>query len=214
VSHVKSDYEPLDGTLELCESIEGVRVDLSIKCIDRENLLLGLHGSAVEIDAEKHTQEFTLPEVLNPGDLLMFDHLADVTTVVAEVDWLVTPTGQTWRRGWDYAVNEIGIEILRCIYVPDLAPSNSVLTVNYKCIDATKTMAGEGSRQDVKLIYKGVNAFDGTAAILVIPQVRFDPVDSFEFITSSEGEIAIQGAAIPQSSSPRWYSLTRPQTGC
>ena len=214
LAHVKSTVVPLDGSAFACDPFDGMTVNLSLKCIDLSNLRLGLHGQGAQKPSSKHTEIFALPSILNPGDLLPFTFVADTKTVKIELDWLNTNNGQKFRTGIEYDVTDVGIEILRCVYVPQIAPSNSQMTVTYTSIDAVETMAGEGGQRDVKLIYKGANGFDGSPAILVVPQVRFDPIDNIEMISDSEMEIVISGDIIPQSTSPKWYSLVRPSYGC
>lgn len=215
ISHAKSNIVPLDGSLaSACDPYDAMKVNLSIKCCDLQNILLGLQGTGSQNASTQYTEVHDLPDVLQPGDLIPFEFVADVNTIKVNLDWLVTSTSQKFREGIEYETTNVGIEIKRCVYVPNTAPSNKQLTVKYKSIGSSETWAGEGSLEDAKLIYRGTNGFDGTPAILTIPKIRFEPMDGFEFISDTEAEIVITGDIIPQTTSPKWYSLVRPSFGC
>lgn len=215
VSHTISNDEPLDGSLGICDPIDAVNFDLNIKCVDLQNIQLGFQAEQTDNDSESIVETINLPDVLNPGDLIPFQEMADIRSVSAVVDWLNTVSGQKFRKGIEYEVTPAGLEILKCVIPPTISPTNKILTLKYKSIETVRSDVGQFDIEDAKLIYVGVNAFDESPAILTIPQIRFDPIDNFDFINDVEAEINISGSVIPQNTSPKWYSLTRPSTkGC
>lgn len=186
------NFTSLGGSNCQVDYVDSVSLDLTLHCVNPENLAIGFMGSSYQktgatVASESHT-------VFVKDSLIAFENVPDKTLPIT-----VESGADTFVEGTDYVVTNAGIKIPETSTIDE----GTVLEISYTYGDNWKLDAQTVSQKEYMVVLDGVNVGEGgeTAVVLKAWKVKFAPTDSFALISGTDfASLAVSGEILRDQS--------------
>ena len=185
--------------------VRAVRLQISLNCASKENLLRALYSEDEERDSGSFVEDFCISS-LSECDFFPFSKLtaSDVTVYLRDADGeaIATLVPDT-----DYAFSRSGIEILRDIDIEEAVTLRLAYSYDNDGIYGIEFLKKiHGYRT---LFFKGTNYDSGEALFdAIFNKVLFAPINSFDLITGDDF-LTLNLSGVVEKDDNSWFKITK-----
>lgn len=205
---MENKYNPLSDTCART-STRAVRLQISLSCASKENLLRALYSEEQEPDSGSHVEDYCI-DSLSECDFFPFSkYLVDPESLTVYLRDAMGEVEGTLVLGTDYKYSKSGIEILR----DDIVIGDAVIlrlaydynNANYHEISFLKKIHGYRT-----LFFKGTNYDSSEGALFdaIFNKVLFAPISQFDLI-SGDDFLTLNLTGVAERDGDSWFKITK-----
>jgi hypothetical protein len=163
---------------------------LVLNAFSKQNLALGLYGSALDVATGTATAE-AFPTGLAVGDVVALDH-RDVSTVVI-TDSTATP--KTLVEGTDYSIESAPGGLVKLLALGSPAYTQPFKAAYSYAASVRLPMFTAGIPERY-LVFDGINTVDNSRVRVRLYRAVFDPADTLDMITDALSSLSLKGSVL------------------